>query len=182
MNAVLNEYTKLGVEVDITILCEVLGVPRSTVYYRTVKRDKNPRMDESLIERVRFIIHTFPTFGIRRVWAYLRYRLGIFVNRKRIARLMRMKGWTVKQRRVGMRPRVEIKPSEAELPDRRWATDVCLVFCGAQDGWCSFVPVIDCCTREILGWELSHTARAKTAERALEDALVNRFGWVTRRT
>jgi len=43
-----------------------------------------------------------------------------------------------------------------------------LTFCGADDGWCSFVPVVDCCTRELLGWELDHTGRAKTAQRALE--------------
>jgi len=66
----------------------------------------------------------------------------------------------------------------AEKPNQRWSTDIALVFCGAKDGWCSFVPVVDCCTREVLGWEIAHTARAKTAERALESALINRFGWV----
>lgn len=178
MNAVFAEYAESGIEVDMTVLCRVLGVARSTVYYRTISGNKNPRLDEGLVERVRWIIHSFPTFGIRRVWAYLRYRMGILVNRKKVARLMRIKGWTLKKRRVGMRPRVNIKPSVADKPDRRWATDIAMVFCGAKDGWCSFVPVIDCCTREILGWELSHTARAKTAERALEDALISRFGWV----
>lgn len=39
-----------------------------------------------------------------------------------------------------------------------------------------FVPVIDCRTREILGHALERTGRAKTAERALEEALLNRFG------
>jgi putative transposase len=29
---------------------------------------------------------------------------------------------------------------------------------------------------EALGWELTHTTRAKTAERALEEALLHRFG------
>ncbi len=38
------------------------------------------------------------------------------------------------------------------------------------------VPVIDCCTREILGHALERTGRAKTAERALEEALLGRFG------
>ena len=178
MNAVYAEYAKSGIEVDMTVLCRVLGVARSTVYYRAINGDKDPRLDEVLVERVRWIIHTFPTFGIRRVWTYLRHRMGILLNRKKVARLMRIKGWTLKKRRVGIRPRVDIKPSVADNPDRRWVTDIAMVFCGTQDGWCSFVPVIDCCTREILGWELSHTSRAKTAERALEDALINRFGLV----
>ena len=38
------------------------------------------------------------------------------------------------------------------------------------------MPVIDCCTREILGHALELTGRAKTAERALEEALLARFG------
>ena len=47
--------------------------------------------------------------------------------------------------------------------------------CG-RDGWCVFVPVIDCCTREVLGHAVERTGRAKTAERALEEALLARFG------
>jgi putative transposase len=65
----------------------------------------------------------------------------------------------------------------ASEPNRRWATDIAMVDCGA-DGWCAFVPVVDCCTREVLGWALESTARSKTAERALEEALLNRFGWL----
>lgn len=32
--------------------------------------------------------------------------------------------------------------------------------------------VIDCCTREILGWRLARTGATKTAEEALEEALI----------
>lgn len=39
------------------------------------------------------------------------------------------------------------------------------------------MPVLDCCTREALGWNLDRPARAQNAERALEEALINRFGW-----
>ena len=38
------------------------------------------------------------------------------------------------------------------------------------------LPVIDCCTREVLGYALELTGKAKTAERALEQALLGRFG------
>ncbi len=49
------------------------------------------------------------------------------------------------------------------------------IHCG-RDGWGVFVPVIDCCTREVLGHALERMGRAKTAERALEEALLSRFG------
>jgi putative transposase len=119
--------------------------------------------------------------GLDRAVPELRHppHLGLFaVNRKKVARIMRLKGWTMRQRKTGLRPRVEISRSQAERPDQRWGTDIALVFCGAEDGWCSFVPVLDCCTREAMGWELSLTARAKTAERALESALIKGFGFV----
>jgi len=36
--------------------------------------------------------------------------------------------------------------------------------------------VIDCHTRELLGWHLSRTGKATTAASALEHALISRFG------
>jgi putative transposase len=50
-----------------------------------------------------------------------------------------------------------------------------LVHCG-KDGWCVFVPFIDCCTREILAHAIERTGRAKTAERTLEEAHRQRLG------
>jgi len=40
--------------------------------------------------------------------------------------------------------------------------------------------VIDCCTRELLCWHLSRGGKSKTAESALEHALINRFGCLGR--
>lgn len=82
----------------------------------------------------------------------------------------------MRQRAIGKRPRVPGSRSIAPEPNQRWCTDIALIECG-QDGWCAFVPVLDCCTREVLGWCLDRTARAQTAERALEEALIHRFGW-----
>jgi len=36
--------------------------------------------------------------------------------------------------------------------------------------------VIDCYSRELLGWHLSRSGRSKTAEAALEQALIARYG------
>lgn len=175
MRAVHNELLGEGRAVPLTKLCTWLEVPRATVYYEPRERVRRP-VDRVLEFLVYEVIQAYPAFGIRKVWAYLRYRLKEKVNRKKVARLMRRKGWTLKQRRKGGRPRVQGWRSIAEKPNQRWATDIALVFCGAQDGWCSFVPVLDCCTRQVLGWELAPTPRAKTAERALEAALLGRFG------
>jgi putative transposase len=178
MIAVQNELLAEQKSVPVARICRVLELPRSTAYYQSRLPERKPGLDEPLTAKIRALIERFPNFGIRRIWAYLRFRMGELVNRKKVARIMRLKGWTMRQRKTGLRPRVEISRSQAERPDQRWGTDIALVFCGAEDGWCSFVPVLDCCTREAMGWELSLTARAKTAERALESALIKGFGFV----
>ena len=40
--------------------------------------------------------------------------------------------------------------------------------------------VIDFCSRELLGWHLSRSGKAKTAESAVEQALITRFGTLGR--
>ncbi len=60
-------------------------------------------------------------------------------------------------------------------PNQRWATDLANINCGI-DGWCVFAPVIDCCTREVLGQALEPTGKNRTVERALKEALLSRFG------
>ena len=157
-------------------LCQWLQVPRSSTYYEPRKKQP-PKIDDVLAKAIHAVIEAFPTYGIRMTWSHLRFTEGWHtLNIKRVARVMRLKGWTVHKRVRGGKPRVKIKSSKADTPNTRWATDLASVFCGAKDGWCSFVPIVDCCTREILGWELDRSARAKTAERALEDALLARFG------
>ncbi len=42
--------------------------------------------------------------------------------------------------------------------------------------------VIDCHTRELLGWHLSRSGRSKTAEAALEQGLIARYGCLGRVT
>lgn len=177
MKAIHHDLLQEGRNVPWTKLCAVLGVPRSSAYY--IAKEKTPRrlIDPVLEQRIKELIETQAAFGIRSVWAWLRFVDGLQINRKKVERIMRLKRWTLKARRAGQRPRVQASRSIAEAPNQRWATDIALVHCGV-DGWCAMVPVIDCCTREILAWELDHTARAKTAERALEGALLNRFGWL----
>jgi putative transposase len=173
--AIQNELLQEGQRVPLMKLCAWLGLPRSTAYYQPRQRSEH-RRDHAFEMLVYDIVQEHPTFGIRRVWALLRFTFGFQINRKRVARLFKRRGWSCKLRRIGGRPRVQASRSIAERPDQRWATDIALIWCGERDGWCSFVPVLDCCTRQVLGWELAPTARAKTAERALESALLNRFG------
>ena len=175
MIAVHNECLETGVKVSFSKICRWLGVARSTAYYppKTDRRDRP--VDQEVLTLIKDLIEKEPGLGVRMTWARLRSWHGLAINRKKVHRIMKLEGLTLPKRKKGARPRVAHSRSVAERPNQRWSTDIASVDCG-QDGWCAFVPVIDCHTREVVGWELDRTARSKTAERALENGLLARFG------
>lgn len=174
MSHVQKQLLASGKSLPISSIVRWIGLPRSTAYYQRRQRRAKP-VDESLAARIKQIHEKEPSCGVRGTWSRLRFGDGMHVNRKKVHRLMKLKGWTLPKRRSGQRPRVKVTSSITESPNQRWSTDLALIHCG-RDGWCVFVPVIDCCTREVLGHALERTGRAKTAERALEEALLARFG------
>lgn len=73
--------------ITITRQAELLGIARSTVYYR-------PVVDHYDIELMRFVDEQYtktPFYGSRRMTVLLN-RNGYLVNRKRVQRLMRLMG------------------------------------------------------------------------------------------
>lgn len=82
-------------------------------------------------------------------------------------------------RPVGFRPRVRALPSIAPEPNERWATDLCRIWSG-RNGWAILALVMDCRSRELLGWHLSRSGRFKTAESDLGQALIARLGTLGR--
>lgn len=94
-------------------------------------------------------------------------------------RIFQLNGWQVRRRPVGFRPRVQVSPSVVKAPNGSWATDMCR--CGAsRDGWPTMALMIDCHSRELLDSHLWRSGRSKTAESALEQALIARFGTLGR--
>ena len=156
-------------------ICRILEVNRSSLEKRHEGRRRAARSSPDLEAKLQVLIQEHPTYGYRRLWALLRYRLGIMVNRKRIYRILKAKRWLVHQRVVTPRPRVKASASRTSSSDRRWAMDMTHVDCG-RDGWAHLVGVIDCHDRELLGWEFALRGRAKEAERAIEEACIARFG------
>ncbi|MDH5859290.1 IS3 family transposase, partial [Lampropedia aestuarii] len=131
-----------GVDVSISQMCRWFGVPRRSVYYQATK--SAPKLQAQLVEPVKAMIEENPSFGYRTV-AHL---LGM--NKNTVQRIFQIKGWQVRKRAVGFRPRIQALPSVAKAPDERWATDLCRVWTG-KDGWASLALVIDCYSRELLG-------------------------------
>ena len=155
--------------------CRVLCVARSALHRRRATPSSLPKLREALVTKLHTLIQEHPTYGYRRLWALLRYREGVVVNRKAVYRALRIKQWLVHQRTRTPRPRAQRLRSRAPQSNDRWAMDVTHIPCG-QDGWGHLTAVIDCHDREIIGYEFALRGRAKEAERAIEAACLTRFG------
>jgi putative transposase len=156
-----------GVHVSVSQLCRWFEVPRRTMYYRSVKAP--PKVRPEIAEPIKALIEEEPSFGYRTVAGLLG------MNKNTVQRVFQLKGWQVRKRPVGARPRIEALPSVATRPNERWATDLCRVW-GGREGWLTLAVVMDCSTRELLGWHLSKSGKATTASAALEQALIARWG------
>jgi len=128
-----------------------------------------------LLEQIKEIKTDHPLWGHRRVWAYLKYRQGISVNRKRVHRLMKenqflvTKNERLKAKRTKMRP----KP-HAEYPNHFWGIDMTKIRMSTW-GWLYLVVVLDWYTKEIVGYSLGIQSKTDDWLRALNLAVNSRF-------
>jgi putative transposase len=107
------------------------------------------------------------TDGYRMVTAFVRRRLGVAVNRKRVLRVMREHKLIQRRRPLQRRRRPGF--FRVERPHQLWQLDMTSVWV-AEHGWCYLNAVIDCCTREIVAWQLELRCRADEAIQVVERA------------
>jgi putative transposase len=107
------------------------------------------------------------TDGYRMICAFVRRRLGVAVNRKRVLRVMRER--TLIQRRRPLERRKRPGFFRVERPRQLWQLDMSSVWV-AEHGWTYLMAIIDCCTREIVAWQLELRCRADEAIALIERA------------
>jgi Integrase core domain/HTH-like domain len=100
------------------------------------------------------------TDGYRMVCAFVRRRLGVAVNRKRVLRVMRERKLIQRRRPLERRRRPGF--FRVERPRQLWQLDMTSIWV-AEQGWCYLNAIIDCCTREIVAWQLELRCRADEA-------------------
>jgi putative transposase len=112
------------------------------------------------------------TFGYRRITALVR-RQGQEVNRKRVYRCMREMGLT--RPRVWHRPQRprRVERMRPEGPDQAWQVDMTSFQLASLQGL-FLVVIIDCFTRQIVGWTLERRCRAGEWIAAVRQALEGR--------
>ncbi len=156
-----------------TVVAATLALSRSSLYYR--KKARGSRADRRYDEQIVLACGEKLAYGYRRVAWWLQRKEGLRVNGKRVLRVMRERGLLVAARRLRARRKKEWGRVEAAEPNQIWQTDMTKIWAGPAVGWAYLVCVIDCCTREIVGWQLSQRCRTEDALAAVEQAVLARL-------
>lgn len=147
---------------------QLAGVSRSACYYNPNPRTVAPKPE--VVEAVREQCMARVSYGYRRVTAMLR-RKGLCINKKAVQRIMRLNGW-LKPFHQRYRTRTGQTLPHPTRPDEYWQADMTKVYCG-RDGWAYLFNVLDCCTREWLGYNFTTTCATSDNEPSVTMALEN---------
>ena len=162
-------------QVSVSRQCELLGLARSSLYYRPCRQEAYNELLMRLMDEQ--YIRT-PFYGVRRMRQHLR-RAGHAVNPKRVRRLMRQMDLETiyPKRRLNLsqsdkaskRYPYLLRGLEIVRPDQVWATDITYVrMCR---GWLYLVAILDWFSRYVLSWEVSVSLETEFCLAALDGAL-----------
>jgi putative transposase len=163
----------MGEQYPKAVVCRVLGVARSSLYHQP-----NSVQNEAWETAMQEICAEFPCYGYRRVTAELRRR-GWQVNRKCIARMMKIKGLqakkVVRKRRTTnsehLFPRYPnlVESLVVQHPDQVWVADITYV--RLKHDFVYLAVIMDVFTRAIRGWHLDRSLDQSLTLTALQKAL-----------
>jgi putative transposase len=166
---------KLATTYPIRLVCRLLGVPRSSVYYTP-----RPGPDEAMLKTALLdLAAEWPTFGYRRLTVMMK-RIGWPVNAKRVRRWMDELGLTGsppvgKTRTTNSRhsfPRYAnlVTGLQIQAPDQVWVADI--TYIRLQSEFVYLAVLMDVFTRSIRGWHLGRDLDQALTLAALERALL----------
>lgn len=160
-------------ELPIATQAELLGLNRSSLYYKPVE----PSPEEVFIKhRIDEIYTKYPFFGSRRITAVLNEN-GLHINRKAVQRHMREMGI------AGISPGPNLSKRNLEHriypyllrnldithPNHVWGIDI--TYIRLQRGWMYLVAIIDWYSRYVVSWELDQTLEIDFVLEAVKRAL-----------
>jgi len=159
----------------VRLVCRLLGVPRSSVYYAP-----QPAADEAMLKTALLdLAGEWPTYVYRRLTAMLK-RLGWRVNAKRVRRWMDelnlagappvRKTRTTDSGHAFPRYPNLVKDLKIRRPEQVWVADI--TYIRLHDEFVYLAVVMDVFTRSIRGWHLGRDLDQGLTLAALERALV----------
>lgn len=163
------DYTGMSIRKQ----CEVLQVPRSSLYYKPKGENE---VNLKLMEIMDRHLTEHPTEGVVSM-VYLLTGLGFVVGPKRIRRLFKLMGRETLYRRKnltksGLREYIRpylLRNLKIERPNQVWVTDI--TYIPMQKGFMYLTAVMDVYSRKILTWGISNSQDAKWCKQVLEEAI-----------
>ncbi len=164
---------ELAEQYPVKVVCEAMGFPRSSFYYRSAKPDEEA-LRSVLLEEA----EAWPVYGYRRLTEELR-RKGWPVNTKRIRRLMRAMG--LQRKRKALKPRTtnsrhalgrypnRVQDLDILKPDQVWVADI--TYIRLRREFVYLAVILDVFTRAVRGWHLARRLDHLLTLTALEKAL-----------
>jgi putative transposase len=167
---------KLAKDYPIRLVCRLLDVPRSSLYYAAQPVPD----DEAMLKTVLLdLAGQWPTYGYRRLTAMMR-RLGWTVNRKRVRRWMeelqltgappKRTTRTTNSKHAFPRYPNLVKDLEISMPDQVWVADI--TYIRLQREFVYLAVLMDVFTRCLRGWHLGRSLDQGLTLAALERALL----------
>jgi len=160
-------------QITVNRQCELIGLARSSYYYRQTKTDKENNNLMSLIDKQ---YTKTPFYGERRITDALK-SLGYSVNHKRIGRLMRVMGIEAiypkprlsKANRESLKYPYLLRGLSIEWPNQVWSTDI--TYIALRNGFVYLAAIMDWYSRYVVSWALSNTLDSTFCVEMLEKAL-----------
>lgn len=153
--------------------CDLLGLNRSTLYYKGKPADIN---DIDLLNAIRDIWERYPFYGYRRITRQLRAD-GMQINRKRVQRLMACgeiraiyPGPNTSRRNKlhAVHPYL-LRDMQITHVNQAWMIDI--TYLRTPNGFMYLVALIDVYSRYVVGWSLSNTLDTEFCIDALKSGL-----------
>jgi putative transposase len=167
----------LASEYPVSLICEVLGLSRSSYYYGAAECDENPL--KAALEKV---AAQFPTYGSRRLVEQVKRDAPSLqpLGRKRVRRMMKEMHLCVRGKKHRKQttdskhsfPRYPnlVKDLIVTHPNQVWVSDITYIKLGNGE-FVYLAIVLDVFTRAFRGWALSRGLGAELTLAALHQAL-----------
>lgn len=162
---------------SVPVITSALQINRTYGYalLKTEKRSHGNSADEEELRAfIRKLCGRFPTYGYRRICAWLRRKYHRFVNHKRVYRIMKEMGLLVQTKCYEARRKKAFGRIPVTKSNQHFQTDMTKIWCG-QDGWGYLFAVIDAYDKEIVGYSFSRFCRTTELLEAVNRSLDARF-------
>ncbi len=157
--------------------CELLGLPRSKVYYKPVQPSPEEKeWREQVMARLDYWHTMMPYIGTRKLAKQLQ-KDGFQVGRKLVRRLMEEMGIYTVYPKANLSKRdfkesivpYLLKNKDVFLPNQVWSIDI--TYIKMRHGHMYLTALIDWHSRMIVGWDLSDTLDTAYVLQAVRDAV-----------